>query len=109
MDRRPHGEPDTAAEYAIAEGDWVRIESARGVIRQRAHLSEKVGPGVVDCQHGWWFPERELGEDPPFGALESNVNVLCGDDLPDCAPGTGAWRQTGIPGQIKRLPECPNP
>ncbi len=92
--------PDTAAAYHIAEGDWVRVESASGGIRQRAHLSDTVPVGVLDCQHGWWFPEREPGQQPPFGALESNVNVLCGDDLPHCAPGTGAWRQTGIPGRI---------
>jgi anaerobic selenocysteine-containing dehydrogenase len=95
--------PDTAAFHAIAEGDWVRIDSARGAIRQRAHLSDRLGRGVVDCQHGWWYPERPAGEDPPFGALESNANVLCGDGPSDCARGTGAWRQTGIPGRISRL------
>jgi len=82
-------------------GPWPCAELERTPPMRDAPAS--AAPGAMDCQHGWWFPEREPGLGPPFGALESNANVLCGDDLEDCAPGTGAWRQTGIPGRLSRL------
>ena len=65
--------PDTAARHGIARGDWVRISTPHGSIRQRAHLSEDILPAVIDCQFGWWFPEREGWE---HGIWDSNSNVL---------------------------------
>ena len=92
--------PETAAELDIAEGDWVRIETEHGAIRQRAHLSERMAPRMVDTQHGWWFPERK--DDPLGGFLESNCNVLVSDDRTFCAPGTGGWAQSGLPCSVQR-------
>ena len=65
--------PDTAKQHGIQRGDWVIISTPRGSIRQRAHLTADIHPRVIDCQHGWWFPERE-GWD--HGIFESNANVL---------------------------------
>ena len=67
--------PDTAKNLGIAEGDWVWIENPRGRIKQKARLTEKIHPGVVNAQHGWWFPEKEA---PEYGFKESNVNLLTG-------------------------------
>ncbi len=92
--------PETAAELEIAEGDWIRIETEHGAIRQRAHLSERMAPRMVDTQHGWWFPERS--DDPLGGFLESNCNVLVSDDPAFCAPGTGGWAQSGLPCSVRR-------
>jgi len=92
--RNPEPEVDihavTAAELGIKNGDWVWIESPRGgKIKQRAHLTEDVSPGVVSAQHGWWFPEKEPWE---YGFKESNVNMLT-SGMP-CDPQTGSepWR-----------------
>ena len=82
--------PDTARQLGIGEGDWVVIETARGKIKQKAKLTSRILPRMVECQHGWWFPE-EIGEDPVlFGTFESNVNVLTPDSEDFCDPATGA-------------------
>jgi anaerobic selenocysteine-containing dehydrogenase len=92
--------PDTAADIGVAEGDWVRVETALGAVRQKVHLTTAVHRRMADSQHGWWFPERDCLPDDPFGFLESNVNVLCRDTREHCSPATGSWKQTGIPCRI---------
>ncbi len=82
--------PDTARQLHIGEGDWVVIETLRGKIKQKAKLTSRIPPRMVEAQHGWWFPEQ-IGEDPIlFGVFESNVNVLTPDNDEYCDPATGA-------------------
>jgi anaerobic selenocysteine-containing dehydrogenase len=82
--------PDTAHQLGIGEGDWIIIETPRGKIKQKAKLTSRILPRMVESQHGWWFPE-EIGEDPIlFGVFESNVNVLTPDSEEFCDPATGA-------------------
>jgi len=82
--------PETARQQGIGEGDWVVIETPRGKIKQKAKLTSRIPPRMVESQHGWWFPE-EIGEDPLlFGVFESNVNVLTPDSEEFCDPATGA-------------------
>jgi thiosulfate reductase/polysulfide reductase chain A len=86
-----HIHPETAQEANIKEGDDVYIETLRGRIKQKAHLTEMVPLNVVDTEASWWFPEKP-GEAPSlFGALESNANVLTIDDPSLCDPLTGSW------------------
>jgi anaerobic selenocysteine-containing dehydrogenase len=49
--------PVTAAEYGIEAGDWVWIETPYGKIREVADLYYGIDPGVINCEHQWWFPE----------------------------------------------------
>jgi anaerobic selenocysteine-containing dehydrogenase len=82
--------PESARQLGIGEGDWVVIETLRGKIKQKAKLTSRILPRMVECQHGWWLPE-EIGEDPVlFGAFEVNVNVLTPDSEDFCDPATGA-------------------
>jgi anaerobic selenocysteine-containing dehydrogenase len=84
--------PDTATPLGIAEGDWVCIETRRGVIRQRARVTEEIHPQVVNVQRHWWFPERPAREPWLHGLWESNANVLTPADDPDTFdPVTGGW------------------
>jgi thiosulfate reductase/polysulfide reductase chain A len=90
--RRIHREPqmelhpDTARQHNIVDGDWVYIETKRGKIRQRAHLSDGIDPRVINIEFGWWFPERKDGD---RGVWESNANVLTNIEPPyDPAMGT---------------------
>ena len=92
--------PDTAATIGVAEGDWVLVETADGSVRQRLHLSPTIHPRMADSQHGWWFPERGVDPDEPYGFCSSNVNQLCRDAPEDCSPATGSWTLTGIPCRI---------
>jgi anaerobic selenocysteine-containing dehydrogenase len=72
--------PETAAKYAIAQGGWVYIESPRGRITQKALITEGIAPGSINCQYGWWFPEKKGSKD--FGGFAANANVLTSRDAP---------------------------
>ena len=87
--------PETARPLGIASGDWVFIESPRGRVRQKAELTDRIGPGVVQSDR-WWYPE-ERGEEPLLhGVLSSNINV-CTDDEPDnCDPFCGTWQYRAL-------------
>ena len=83
--------PDTAAKEGIASGDWAWIETKRGRIRQKVQLFDKMDPGIIDAEHGWWFPEMP-GEAPSLhGAFESNINVCMSDDPDQCNPEIGSY------------------
>ena len=85
--------PDTAARSSIKHGDWVYIETARGRIKQKAALSEKVDPRVVCADFGWWFPEKGISE--MFGWADSNLNILTDDQKPN-GPETGSENLRGM-------------
>lgn len=83
--------PDKAVELKIEHGDWVWVESPRGRVRMKAQLFAGMAPSMVQCDHGWWFPELP-GEEPWLhGAFESNVNVLTDDDPDVCDKMGGGW------------------
>jgi anaerobic selenocysteine-containing dehydrogenase len=71
--------PDTAAKHGIEDGDWVFIETLRGRITQKANLTDGIDPGVINCQHGWWYPEDSS---TAHGWRESNANVLTSAEPP---------------------------
>jgi thiosulfate reductase / polysulfide reductase chain A len=83
--------PDTAQKLGIQDGDWVYIETLRGVIKQKAKVTDKIHPGVVNCEHEWWFPEQPAQEPWLHGLWQSNANVLTMDDPDTCDPLTGGW------------------
>jgi anaerobic selenocysteine-containing dehydrogenase len=68
--------PQTAEEYDITDGDWVEVYNMFGVGRWKAEVTPIVKPGIINCAHGWWFPEQD-GEEPNlFGVFKSNFNQL---------------------------------
>ena len=75
--------PDVAEEKGIKEGDWVWIENNHGRCKQIAHITDTVLPNVINCDHAWWFPERDPNDGTFFGVFESNPNNL----IPQCATG----------------------
>jgi len=83
--------PETARELGIVEGDWVSIETRRGVIKQRAKLNPGIHPKVINVESHWWFPEQPAEEPCLHGAWESNANVLTMDGPDACDPITGGW------------------
>jgi anaerobic selenocysteine-containing dehydrogenase len=72
--------PDTAAQLGIDESDLVYIETKRGRIKQRAHLTSDIDRRVVGVDYGWWFPEK--GSEGLYGWAEGNVNILTDDARP---------------------------
>jgi anaerobic selenocysteine-containing dehydrogenase len=66
------------------------IETPRGKLKQKAKLTSRIPPRMIEAQHGWWFPE-EIAEDPVlYRVFESNVNVLTPDADEFCDAATGA-------------------
>jgi anaerobic selenocysteine-containing dehydrogenase len=92
--------PDTAGPLGIAEGDWVWLDTAHGEIRQRAHVTASILPGVVTAQHAWWFPERP---DLFYGLWDSNLNVVTtADRSQGFDPLYGSPRLRGLPCRVRR-------
>lgn len=85
--------PKTAAGLGINEGDWVRVATKRGSIRQKATLSEGIDSRVVGVDYAWWFPER--GAEDLYGWSESNINILT-DDAPPYSRELGTPNLRGI-------------
>ncbi len=73
--------PNTAAERAIAEGDWVALRTAHGEVRMRAKFDRDLDPRVISAQYGWWQSNEPMGL-PSYEALSSkgsNYNTLISD------------------------------
>lgn len=67
---------EDAAARGVRDGDWVRIENQFGFCMMVAQITNKVKPGLVHTQHGWWFPEEDGDFPHLFGTLKSNINSL---------------------------------
>jgi anaerobic selenocysteine-containing dehydrogenase len=79
--------PQTAADFGIADGEEMIIETPSGRIIQTASLSDAVMPGVVFAAYGWWFPE--MPETDPRRWQAANFNCLTTVE--------GAGKQFGTP------------
>ena len=82
--------PETAEAYEIKNKEWMIVESPKGAIRVRAHVTERILPGVVCCQHGWWQEcgELKLPGYNPYTEQGANPSVLIGSDLADPVSGS---------------------
>jgi anaerobic selenocysteine-containing dehydrogenase len=104
--RTPHPyveiHPEDAQSRGITHGDEVIVETARGTIRSRAKVTDRIIRGVIATQHGWWqeCPPLGLGGQDPFGSEGSNVNLLVVNDVLDPMSGTVPHRST--PCQVRR-------
>jgi anaerobic selenocysteine-containing dehydrogenase len=82
--------PDTAKPYGIKNKEWMIVESPRGSIRAKAHVTDGITPGVVCCQHGWWQDCKDLklsGYDA-YGKASANPGLLIGTDTADPISGS---------------------
>ncbi len=82
--------PDSAALYGIENKQWMIVESPRGAIKVKAHVTKNILPGVVCCQHGWWqaCKELELPGYNPYDGDGANPATLIGVDLTDPVSGS---------------------
>ena len=94
-ERRPYPMMDinseTARKLQISDGDWVYIETQRGKIKQKAHVTSGIRPDVVNCEASWWFPEMQGEEPSVYGLWESSTNVLTLSDPDACDELVGGW------------------
>lgn len=68
--------PEDAAPLGIKDGDWVWLENGHGKCKQRARVTPTILKGVVNGEHGWWFPERDGAAPSLFGVFDANINNL---------------------------------
>ncbi len=73
--------PDDAAELGVTSGQWVEIANDFGRAKFKAKVSPIVKRGTVQCDHGWWFPERQGDDDSrdqvlPLGSFTEDRKVL---------------------------------
>ena len=60
----------------MTDGDWIEVYNMFGEARFKAEITPVIKPGILNCAHGWWFPEQD-GEEPNlFGVWKSNFNSL---------------------------------
>jgi anaerobic selenocysteine-containing dehydrogenase len=70
--------PDTAARHGIEEGEWFYLENTLGRCKYKASFNATYDPRVLQCEHGWWFPEKSPVDEGEgcFGGWKANVNLL---------------------------------
>jgi anaerobic selenocysteine-containing dehydrogenase len=93
--------PDTASALGLGDGDWVRLEVARGkgACRLRIKLTDATPPDVVNTGMGWWRPS-EPG--PERGALDININAALDYDGP-WDPVSGSSNVRGMRCRVERI------
>ena len=101
--RRPHPtaeiHPGVADNHKIVNGDWIYVSSPRGKIRMKAVVTRDIKKGVINVDHGWWFPERK---GPDFGVWESNVNIIT-SNAPPYDPAFGSYQLRGLLCNIEKI------
>lgn len=96
--------PQTAEKHGIMDGDWVYVETLRGVIKQKARVADEIDPRVINVQSHWWFPEQPYREPWLGGLWESNCNVLTPAVDPEVLdPITGGWPMRGMLCNIRKV------
>ena len=68
--------PVDAKKIVVTDGQWVRIYNQYGEAKLKSRVTQKVDPGHVEAEHGWWFPEQDGSEPSLFGVFQSNINDL---------------------------------
>ena len=66
--------PKTAEAYELSNGNWCWIKTPRGRVKMRTEITDRVLPGTVMAQHGWWFPEDKTVS--VHALNDSNINLL---------------------------------
>jgi anaerobic selenocysteine-containing dehydrogenase len=66
------------------------VETPRGAIKLKAHVTPNIVPGVVCCQHGWWQDCKELGLPgySPYDSSGANSANLIGTEAADPVSGS---------------------
>jgi thiosulfate reductase / polysulfide reductase chain A len=93
--------PQTARKLAIADGDWVVLETSKGraSCRLRVKTSDAVTADVVSTGMGWWQP---AAPGPEHGALDVNINAALSYDGP-FDPASGSPDARGLLCRVRRI------
>ena len=92
--------PDTAKQYGIEDGGWVKASSRRGTTTFKAKLTVGVNPRVVTGER-FWFPEMLEEKNPSGGWKEMNMQILASCEPPYC-PESGSYTLRGFQVKIEK-------
>jgi anaerobic selenocysteine-containing dehydrogenase len=98
--------PHAADKYHIKDGDWVWIETPNGKVKQKAFITPKVAPDVIQAERGWWFPEKDIKDPSLMGVFESNINVCIDDDPDTLDEACGSFCARGVMCRITKVEEA---
>lgn len=93
--------PDDAEKERLANGDWVRLETAYGDVTAELAVQTSMKAGHLRVPHGWWYPELR-GKVELAGAFLSSDAVLCADDDEFLDREQGIPHFKGYPGRLVR-------
>ncbi len=65
--------PNDAERLGLTAGQWVWIESPWGKVREVVDVYYGIRQGVVNANHGWWYPEIDTAS---HGFELVNINCL---------------------------------
>jgi anaerobic selenocysteine-containing dehydrogenase len=82
--------PETALHHGVKNKQWMIVETPRGAIKVKAHVTTNIVPGIVCCQHGWWqdCKELEMPSYDPYEPTGANPGTLIGTDVADPVSGS---------------------
>jgi anaerobic selenocysteine-containing dehydrogenase len=92
--------PETARIVGADDGEWVRVVTPKGEVKQKVRLSERLDPRVVYLDYGWWFPEE--APEGLFGWDRANINLLTGNE--DLGREMGTPNLRAFPCRIEKIP-----
>ncbi|MBI4298405.1 MAG: molybdopterin-dependent oxidoreductase [Chloroflexi bacterium] len=101
--------PDTARSLEILNGNVIRLSTPTASIRVRAKITDKILPGVIATQTGWWEACEELslpGQDP-FSEQGSNLCLVVTNDIID--PISGSVPTKAYPCMVTRIQDEDSP
>ena len=95
--------PEDAATRGISDGEWIEIESPRGTIKVKAHVTFEALKGVVSVPRPGWKQEcEELGL-PGYGWEGACPNVLVPAE--PCDPSYGSAPMRSLLCEIRKVDE----
>ncbi|NTU89829.1 MAG: molybdopterin dinucleotide-binding protein, partial [Actinobacteria bacterium] len=85
--------PADAERLGLSQGDWVWIESPWGKVREVLDLYYGINVGVVNANHGWWFPEMKQAS---HGFDLVNINCVMDPYGQDFVCGAATMRSVPV-------------
>ena len=94
--------PETAKEYAIEDGQNVKVSSRVGSVIITAEVTDELMPKVVSIPHGWGHGRKGVKQKVAQAHAGVSVNDLTDDTLIDQLSGNAAVN--GVPVQLEAIP-----
>ena len=95
--------PETAEKYGVEDEQWVWVESRRGKVRGKAHVTAGIAKDAVHMER-FWNPEYLDTDTPSKAWTEMNVNILTKTDG-RYSPKHGTYTLRGFTVKVYPAPE----